>query len=94
MMIGFYLGVPDDPGSNDAGSQDYARPGCARIEEITFDDGTIQPVPLLGDQIVVSDGEQTLRGTVAARDFDYTQFLQGNEGAATFVITLWADVIG
>jgi hypothetical protein len=69
-------------------------PDVLASQEITLDDGTIQPVPLLGDQIVVSDGEQTLRGTVAARDFDYTQFLQGNEGAATFVITLWADVIG
>jgi hypothetical protein len=69
-------------------------PDVLASQEINFDDGTIQPVPLVGDQIVVSDGEQTLRGTVAARDFDYTQFLSGNEGAATFVITLWADVVG
>ena len=63
-------------------------------QEITFDEGTIEPVPLVGDQIVVSDGAQTLRGTVAARDFDYTQFLPGNEGTAAFVITLWADIVG
>jgi len=63
-------------------------------QEITFDEGTIEPVPLVGDQIIVSDGTQTLRGTVAARDFDYTQFLPGNEGTAAFVITLWADIVG
>ncbi|MBV8673019.1 MAG: hypothetical protein JOZ33_06265 [Acidobacteriaceae bacterium] len=62
-------------------------------QEITFDDGTIEPVPLIGDQIVVSTGEQVFRGNVAARDFDYTQFLAGNEGGATFVITIWADVV-
>ena len=62
-------------------------------QEITFDDGTLEPVPLVGDQIVLSDGERTLRGTVAARDFDYSQFLAGNEGSAMFVITLWADVV-
>jgi hypothetical protein len=68
-------------------------PDVLASQEITFDDGTIEPVPLVGDQIIVSAGEQRLRGTVAARDFDYTQFVAGNEGAATFVITLWADVI-
>ena len=62
-------------------------------QEITFDDGTLEPVPLIGDQIVVSTGEQVFRGNVAARDFDYTQFLAGNEGGATFVITIWADVV-
>jgi hypothetical protein len=62
-------------------------------QEITFDDGTLEPLPLVGDQIVVSTGEQVLRGNVAARDFDYTQFLAGNEGAATFVITIWADAV-
>jgi len=62
-------------------------------QEITFDDGPLEPVPLVGDQIVVSTGEQVFRGNVAARDFDYTQFLAGNEGAATFVITIWADVV-
>jgi len=69
-------------------------PDVLASQEITFDDGTMQPVPLVGDQIIVSGGEQMFRGTVAARDFDYTQFLAGNEGAATFVITLWADAIG
>jgi hypothetical protein len=62
-------------------------------QEITFDDGILEPVPLVGDQIVVSTGDQVFRGNVAARDFDYTQFLAGNEGAATFVITIWADVV-
>ncbi|HTY82743.1 MAG TPA: hypothetical protein VMB19_00925 [Silvibacterium sp.] len=62
-------------------------------QEITFDDGTLEPVPLVGDQIVVSAGEQVFRGNVAARDFDYTQFLPGNEGTATFVITIWAEVV-
>ena len=60
-------------------------------QEITFDDGTLQPVPLVGDQIIVSTGDQVFRGNVAARDFDYAQLLPGNEGAATFVITIWAD---
>jgi hypothetical protein len=62
-------------------------------QEITFDDGILEPVPLVGDQIIVSTGDQVFRGNVAARDFDYTQFLAGNEGAATFVITIWADVV-
>jgi hypothetical protein len=62
-------------------------------QEITFDDGILEPVPLVGDQIVVSTGDQVFRGNVAARDFDYTQFLAGNEGAATFVITIWADAV-
>jgi hypothetical protein len=62
-------------------------------QEITFDDGTLNPVPLVGDQIIVSAADQVFRGNVAARDFDYTQFLAGNEGAATFVITIWADVV-
>lgn len=69
-------------------------PDVLASQEITFDDGTIEPVPLLGDQIVVSDGQQVLRGTVAARDFDYSQFLAGNEGRANFIITLWADAFG
>lgn len=66
-------------------------PDVIASQEITFDDGTLEPVPLVGDQIIVSDGQQTFRGTVAARDFDYAQFLAGNEGSATFVITIWAD---
>lgn len=68
-------------------------PDVLASQEITFDDGTIDPVPLVGDQIIVSDGQQVLRGTVAARDFDYTQFVTGNEGTATFVITIWADIV-
>ena len=68
-------------------------PDVIASQEITFDDGTLEPVPLVGDQIVVSDGQQTLRGTVAARDFDYTQFLSDNEGSATFVIVIWADEV-
>ncbi|HEX3472169.1 MAG TPA: hypothetical protein VHT28_13380 [Silvibacterium sp.] len=68
-------------------------PDVIASQEITFDDGTLEPLPLVGDQIVVSTGEQIFRGTVAARDFDYTQFLAGNEGKATFVITIWADAI-
>jgi hypothetical protein len=69
-------------------------PDVLASQEITFDDGTIEPVPLVGDQIVVSDGQQMFRGTVAARDFDYTQFLAGNEDRANFTITLWADAVG
>jgi hypothetical protein len=68
-------------------------PDVIASQEITFDDGTLEPMPLVGDQIVVSEGGHVFRGTVAARDFDYTQFLAGNEGAATFAITLWADAI-
>ncbi|MBV8630258.1 MAG: hypothetical protein JOZ83_04990 [Silvibacterium sp.] len=62
-------------------------------QEITFDDGIFEPVPLVGDQIVVSAAGQVFRGNVAARDFDYTQFVAGNEDAATFVITVWADAV-
>ena len=61
-------------------------------QEITFDDGALEPVPLVGDQIVISAAGQVFRGNVAARDFDYTQLLAGNEGSATFVITIWADL--
>ena len=68
-------------------------PDVIASQEITFDDGTLEPVPLVGDQIVVSNGQQVFRGNVAARDFDYTQFIGGNEGNATFVITIWADVV-
>ena len=68
-------------------------PEVLASQEITFDDGTLEPVPLVGDQIVISTGDQVFRGNVAARDFDYTQFLSGNEGAATFVITIWADAV-
>jgi len=68
-------------------------PDVIASQEITFDDGTLEPVPLVGDQIVISTGEQVFRGTVAARDFDYTQFLAGNEGAATLVIVIWADEV-
>jgi hypothetical protein len=67
-------------------------PDVLASQEITFDDGTLDPVPLVGDQIIISAGDQVFRGNVAARDFDYTQFLPGNEGSATFVITIWADV--
>jgi hypothetical protein len=69
-------------------------PDVLASQEITFDDGTIEPVPLVGDQIVLSDGQQMFRGTVAARDFDYSQFLAGNEGKANFIVTLWADAFG
>jgi hypothetical protein len=68
-------------------------PDVIASQDITFDDGPLEPVPLVGDQIVISAGEQAFRGNVAARDFDYTQFLEGNEGEATLVITIWADVI-
>lgn len=68
-------------------------PDVLASQEITFDDGTLEPVPLVGDEIIVSNGQQVFRGTVAARDFDYTQFVPGNEGTATFAITIWADVV-
>jgi hypothetical protein len=62
-------------------------------QEITFDDGALEPVPLVGDQIAVPTGDQVFRGNVTARDFDYTQFVAGNEGKATFVITIWGELV-
>lgn len=59
--------------------------------EINFLDGPPDPLPLVGDLIAITVEGNVFRGKVSDRDFDYTQFQEGNEDPA-FALTVWADV--
>jgi hypothetical protein len=59
--------------------------------EINFLDSPPDPLPFVGDLIAISVEGTVFRGKVSDRDFDYTQFQEGNDDPA-FVLTVWADV--
>lgn len=59
--------------------------------EINFLDAPPEPLPLVGDLISITVGGDVFRGKVSDRDFDYTQFQEGNNDP-TFVLVVWADV--
>jgi hypothetical protein len=70
---------------------DGSRELCS--QELTFDDGDMIRIPEPGDVMLVSDGQNTFRGRVSGKDFDYTQLQAGNEANGALVVTVWSDVI-